>query len=508
MNPVLAAVRGLTIRPDTGGTPVVSNVDLTVRAGQVLGLVGRSGAGKTTAGLALLGHVRPGLERVAGHVEIAGHDPFGTDGCRQVRGSILGYLGQDPASALHPTRRIGSQLREAAGGAELGTILRELGLSDDRSFLRRYPHQLSGGQAQRVALARVLVRRPRLLVLDEPTNGLDARLALQLRSLLDDLFRRTDTAAVLISHDHALVQALSDRVARMDDGCITAHGPPDEVLPSPPLTGSAHSAGSGPIRLEVAGLGAWHGRQLALREVSFRLPAGGSFALIGASGAGKTTLARCLVGLQQRVTGRLELDGARIDPHAHRRSPAQRRRIALVAQHSADALNPAETVADALRRPLRRLRGFRAPDADREADRLLELVSLSSTYRDRRPAELSGGQRQRVNLARALAAAPSVLVCDEITSALDPDIAAGVLTVLDELRHELGLSVVLITHDLTLAAQHAERIGVLHEGALVESGSTTDVLNNPTTDAAQTLVDATWLVTASPADEAPIREAT
>jgi peptide/nickel transport system ATP-binding protein len=505
----LATVSGLTIRPATAQTAVVSEADLEVNEGEVLALAGPSGTGKTTLGLALLGYVRPGLERVAGRVRVAGHDPFTREGSRLVRGDLVGYLGQDPASALHPTRRIGNQLREVARGTDVEALLDDLGLPHDGSFLRRYPHELSGGQAQRVALARALVRRPPLLVLDEPTSGLDARLALDVRNLLRDTLTRTGAAAVLISHDHALVHALADRVALIEGGRVNASGAPDEVLPVQQPRPPAPVATDSQIRLQVSGLSAWHGRHQAVREVSFELPAGGSFALVGPSGAGKTTVARCLVGLHPHATGRLELDGQPLALRTRRRAPAQRRRVALVAQNSADALNPAETVAHALRRPLRRLRGLSADAADREIDRLLDLVALPAACRDRRLGELSGGQRQRVNLVRALAAAPAVLVCDEITSALDPDVAAGVLAVLNDLREQLGVSVVLITHDLDLAARHAVDVGVLDGGVLVESGPATQVLAAPATEPARALVAATWPAADSlPSDTPTVERAT
>ncbi|RZS45032.1 peptide/nickel transport system ATP-binding protein [Herbihabitans rhizosphaerae] len=450
-----AEIRGLTIG---AGSQVVSTVDLTVHDGEVVGLIGRSGSGKTTVALSLLGHLRPGLTRTAGEVRVHGHDPFTTDGRRAVRGRLVGYLGQDPASALHPTRRIGSQLREAGGGADL---LDQLGLPTDRAFPRRYPGQISGGQAQRVALAMVLAREPRLLVLDEPTSGLDVALAVEVRELLRNTVRRNGIAALVVSHDQELVRALADRVVRMSGGEITADGPPAEILdpPSPPPSPPVSTATDD--RLTVTGLSAHHGRHRVLDAVSLRLPAGECTAVVGPSGSGKTTLARCLVGLHRVSAGELILDG---EPLGRKRSAAQRKAIALVAQNSADALNPAERVEAALARPLR-LRG--AHDVSGEIDELLDMVGLDGRYRTRLPGELSGGERQRINLVRALAVRPSVLVCDEITSALDGEVATGVLDALADLRARLGLSVLLITHDPRIAAKYAHRLLVLDDGALV-----------------------------------------
>ncbi|CAL9653523.1 ABC transporter ATP-binding protein [Streptomyces sp. enrichment culture] len=490
----LAEIRGLTVGPVAGGPPVLENACLSVPRGQVVAVVGRSGSGKSTLAHGLLGHVRPGLEVRGGTVRVAGLDPFDPAGSRRLRGRVVSFLGQDPASSLNPALRIGTQIAEAVrlrssvrGTDEVRTRVGELLLSvrlpADRAFRRRLPRELSGGQAQRVALALALAGRPGLLVLDEPTSGLDPVLANGMRGLLADVLSAGDRAALLVSHAPAWTASVADRVVRLERGRIVEDGPPG----TPPPVRSAEAPPAGAPRQEVSrvaadgpaggglhvrGLHAAHSRVPVLHDVSLSLPAGSCTAVVGASGSGKTTLARCLAGLHPPVRGSVDWrdDGV---PRG-RGAPVQ-----LVAQDTRGALNPRETVSAALTRPLRGVRDRSAREASAEAVRLLGLVGLEAGVLARRPGELSGGQRQRVALARTLAAEPRALVCDEITSALDPDTAKGVLDLLDSLRRTLGLTVVMVTHDLTAAAARAQQIVVLDAGRVVEAGRAGRVLAHP-----------------------------
>ncbi|MFC7935623.1 ATP-binding cassette domain-containing protein [Streptomyces sp. R1] len=490
----LAEIRGLTVGPVAGGPPVLENARLSVPRGQVVAVVGRSGSGKSTLAHGLLGHVRPGLEVRGGTVRVAGLDPFDRAGSRRLRGRVVSFLGQDPASSLNPALRIGTQIAEAVrlrssvrGTDEVRTRVGELLLSvrlpADRAFRRRLPRELSGGQAQRVALALALAGRPGLLVLDEPTSGLDPVLADGMRGLLADVLSAGDRAALLVSHAPAWTASVADRVVRLERGRIVEDGPPGTAPPvrsaeAPPAGAPRHEvsrvAADGPAGggLHVRGLHAAHSRVPVLHDVSLSLPAGSCTAVVGASGSGKTTLARCLAGLHPPVRGSVDWrdDGV---PRG-RGAPVQ-----LVAQDTRGALNPRETVSAALTRPLRGVRDRSAREASAEAVRLLGLVGLEAGVLARRPGELSGGQRQRVALARTLAAEPRALVCDEITSALDPDTAKGVLDLLDSLRRTLGLTVVMVTHDLTAAAARAQQIVVLDAGRVVEAGRAGRVLAHP-----------------------------
>lgn len=500
----LAEISGLTLGPVAGGPPVLRDASLSLPAGRVLGVVGRSGSGKSSLAHGLLGHVRPGLEVRAGTVRVAGLDPFERSDARRLRGRVVSFLGQDPASALNPALRIGGQIAEAvrlrspvkdrdAVRARVGELLLSVKLPADREFLGRLPGQVSGGQAQRVALALALAGRPRLLVLDEPTSGLDPVLADGMRALLAEVLCQGDRAALLVSHDPAWLGSVADDVVRLEAGRITGRGTP--VAPSPPRSRAAQGGGghreaarvtaAEPTvagALSVRRLHAVHGRVPVLHDVSLTVPAGSCTAVVGTSGSGKTTLARCLAGLHPKASGTVEWSGAR-GGRGGRGAPVQ-----LVAQDARGALNPRESVGVALTRPLRGVGGLPVRAASDEAMRLLGLVGLDTDVLGRHPGELSGGQRQRVALARTLAAEPSVLVCDEITSALDPETAGRVLDVLESLRLTSGLAVVMVTHDLAAAAARADQVVVLHAGRVVEAGRAGRVLVNPEHPATRNLL--------------------
>ncbi|MEU2494271.1 ATP-binding cassette domain-containing protein [Streptomyces sp. NPDC007883] len=486
----LAEISGLTVGPASGGPPVLHDACLSVPPGQVLGVVGRSGSGKSSLAYSLLGHVRPGLEVRSGTVRVAGLDPFDRADAGRLRGRVVSFLGQDPASSLNPALRIGTQIAEAVSlrssvkrgddvRARVEELLLSVRLPADRAFRRRMPSRLSGGQAQRVGLALALAGTPRLLVLDEPTSGLDTVLADAVRGLLAEFLSAGDRAALLVSHDPAWIASVADEVIRLDGGRIVA-GAVKTPVPVPTQTES-RTGGSGPRRprsvtapggLSVRGLSAAHGRVAVLHDVSLTVPAGSCTAVVGPSGSGKTTLARCLAGLHRPARGGVEW----------REAGAERGRgaaVQLVAQDARGALNPRESVRSALLRPLRDIGRRSAQDAFEEAVRLLGLVGLDEGVLARRPGELSGGQRQRVALARTLAAEPRALVCDEITSALDPETASGILDLLDSLRRTLGLTVVMVTHDLTAVARRAERVVVLGAGRVVEDGPVNRVLVAP-----------------------------
>jgi peptide/nickel transport system ATP-binding protein len=553
---------------------VVEDVSFEVAAGEVFGVVGESGSGKTTVAQALLGYTRPGLHIASGSVRVAGEEIAGRDEheLRRLRGRLVSYVPQDPGAALNPSIRVGNHVREVLRAHALdrgmdervAAVLERVHLPSDRSFQRRFPHQLSGGQQQRLSIALALVCDPPLVVLDEPTTGLDVVTQARILAELSRLQRESSIALVYVSHDLAVVSSIADRVAVMYAGRIVEDGPtraivsaprhpysaglissvPDHVEPRRLVgipgvavgvtdrpAGCAFAArcslripaceeampelvpvderhlvrclrwestllpkveprGDEPSRrpeeeplLSVEGLHASHrtsqGEVVAADGVSFAVEAGACVALVGESGSGKTTIARCIVGLHAPKSGKILADGRPLAPFAGQRTREQRRAIQIVFQNPYDSLNPRRSVEDAISWPVRALRGLNAQQARPEVARLLEQVRLPAGLARRYPGELSGGERQRIAIARALAAAPKLLVCDEVTSALDVSIQAAVLDLLAELRRELQLSLLFISHDLGVVASVADRVLVLENGLICEEGAVRSVLSSP-----------------------------
>ncbi|MGH3697001.1 MAG: ABC transporter ATP-binding protein [Pseudonocardiaceae bacterium] len=422
---------------------------------------------------------------------------------------MIAYLGQDPAGALTPSMRIGAQIterltvrrpRRSDHDAQLGQRLGAVGLGGERAFQRRYPGQLSGGQQQRVALARALACDPRVLVLDEPTTGLDVVTQDLVLAEIARQRARLGLALVVISHDLAVVARLADVVLVLQDGVCVERGDlvdllsapahrhtaalvatcPDAKQPRPAR--SAQRRGGAPL-LEVTDLSAaYRGRGggiVAADQVNLTVRAGECTALVGASGSGKTTLARCIAGLHLAEQGTIALAGDAVARDVRRRTVDQRRRIQLIPQDPLGSLNPRWRAGQSVARPLRVLHGADAATARRRVAELLERVRLAPGLADRYPSQLSGGQRQRVAIARALAAGPELLLCDEITSALDTSVQATVLDLLDELRRDLGLGLLFVTHDLGVVARVADRVVVLDHGRICEQAATADLLAHP-----------------------------
>ena len=582
--PVVVRVEGLRVEL-RGGQPIVEDVSLDVRAGEVLGLVGESGSGKTTTALALLGYARAGSRIAGGTVEVDGQPLSGRGerALRALRGRVVSFVPQNPATALNPALRVGDALAEMLrvhmpGKVSEDRVPAALGraeLPTDRAFARRYPHQLSGGQQQRVTIASALICEPTAVVMDEPTTGLDVVTQARILDEVDRLRKESGLGVVYVTHDLAVVASIADRIAVMYAGRIVEVGPAAELLSRPrhPYTrglvasipdhvaprrvvgipGVAVGVGERPdgcafaprcpqrvercerdvppleevaarhavrcfewrrtpglelrpplvARIEVAqatallrveGLGAVHGSRhetvVAAEDVSFSLVAGECLALVGESGSGKTTIARCVAGLHEPSAGRILLDDVPLEPRAKARSREARRRIQIVFQNPTDSLNPRRRVADEIARPARILRGLSRTEANDEVTGLLARVRLPARLAGRFPGELSGGELQRVAMARALAADPDLLICDEITSALDVSVQAAVLDLLSELRIELGLSVLFISHDLGVVASVADRVLVLERGEVCEQGRVAQVLASPQNDYTRRLLEA------------------
>ncbi|MFC8917633.1 ABC transporter ATP-binding protein [Streptomyces sp. NPDC057116] len=505
----LVTVRGLSAR--AGDTTLLDAVDFDLREGRVTALVGPSGSGKTTAALALLGEAGHGV-RLGGHVTADGVTVVDAHGVRGDAAALLGrvvaYMPQHPGSALNPARRTGAVLAElarlhrpdTAPEAAVTEALRAAQLPPGRDVERRFPHQFSGGQRQRVALAQTLVCRPRVLVLDEPSTGLDTVARMRLAEELAAL-ARGGLAILLLSHDHDLVRALADDVVVLRRGRVVASGPPAAALPArPEVSAPRHTPRDpgGPPVLEVRDLTAYlhgRGRGPVLHGVDLRLPAGACVGVAGLSGSGKTTLARCVAGLHERRRGRVLLDGDPL-PVLRRRTTAQKRRVQYVWQEVRASFEERHPVAEQVARTAVRLRGLASGEARAEALGLLDRLGLDGATAGRPPGALSGGELQRAALARAAIAAPDVLVCDEITTALDPAATAAVLAELARLREEHGTALLWVSHDLELLTAVAHHVVVVDGGRVVETGAPDQVLRAPRAPLTRRLVRAMDLGTA------------
>jgi peptide/nickel transport system ATP-binding protein len=469
------------LRAQAAGKTLVEDVDFTVDASRILAIVGASGSGKTTIGSALLGAVKRGVT-TTGTVEVAGVDVL-----HCAPGEVpAAYLPQHPAAVLNPVRRIGGVLAEIANANGLNATdriadaMRRAGL-DDTAFLRRFPHQLSGGQQQRLVLAQAFLCEARLLVADEPTTGQDLgnrdRIAAELR-----LAAAAGMAVVLLSHDLDLVETVADDLLVLETGHIVERGPTARVLteprhdytrrllaarttrPAPALDAEA------PIRIDGRGLTVTVGarRTRILDSVDFAAHQGECLAILGASGSGKTTLARTVAGLQQATAGELRLDGAPLPVRGRRRSRAERARVQYVFQDARASFDEHRSIHEQVARTAIRLRGLTRTDAATAAATLLADLGLPADTAARRPDRLSGGQLQRAALARALAAEPDVLVCDEITSGLDAIARKGVLDLLAALKGKGGMTILLITHEPALAEHLADRVLRIKDGRAAE----------------------------------------
>ncbi|MEU6260241.1 ABC transporter ATP-binding protein [Streptomyces sp. NPDC047043] len=580
----MVEVSGLRVELTASGADVVSDVGFTLDAGEIVALVGESGSGKTTVGSALLGYARKGARITAGRVVVDGVDILGLDRARlaDVRGRLVAYIPQDPGAALNPAHRIGTQLREVVtvhrpgvSDEELQSLvtraLDEVRLPADKAFLARFPHQLSGGQQQRLALAMAFVLRPKAIVLDEPTTGLDVITQAHVLETVKELCRRHGVAALYVSHDLAVVQELADRVIVLYAGRIVESAPAPVLFTGPrhpysrgllatvpdvterrvltPVPGHAPSPGSrppgcffaprcafhearcdepdpvlrplgtdhavrctrvtdldAPVRiagepdarqipedsrppvLDVRGVSVGYGGVPVIQDATFSVAAGECLAVVGESGSGKTTLSRSLVGLAAPDTGTISCLGERLAGRSRERTAQQRRTIQYVFQNPYRSLNPRHTIGESLAVPVRHFFGLGRAEAEERAAAALEQVSLPRRLTGARPRDLSGGERQRVAIARALLCEPTVLVCDEITSALDVSVQAAIIELLDRLRAERELALVFVTHNLGVVRALADRVVVLNGGRTIESGTTADVLDNPVEDYTRSLV--------------------
>ena len=576
-------IDNLRLDVEATGSDIVAEVTLAIQPGRVLGLVGESGSGKTTVGLAVLGHARRGVRIAGGNIRIGDTEmlALGDEERRRARGALVSYVPQDPASSLNPALRIGMQLLEVLEAHDFGgsdqarrarvkEMMGEVLLPQDEEYLQRYPHQLSGGQQQRVGLAMAFACRPSVIVLDEPTTGLDVSTQEHVLATIRSLTREHGVAALYITHDLAVVADLADDVAVMYAGRVVEEGPVREIFRNPAhpytrhlvaaapdiaggkqmvgLIGRAPQPGKRPqgcafaLRCQLAedrcraafpavvtvgaghaarcvrvgvvpeatvaaplvhgerragapvlvakGVSAGYSGKIVVHDVNLTLRRGECLALVGESGSGKTTVSRAIGGLLREWTGSISIEGQELGKTARSRSVQERLGIQYVFQNPYGSLNPRKTVRESIARPLL-IAGKSKDETDAAVLDVLSKVSLPSLYANKYPDQLSGGERQRVAIARALVSRPAVLLCDEVTSALDVLVQASIVDLLGRLRKELGLAMLFVTHNLPLVRSIADEVAVMSDGRIVEFGTAEEVIGAPREEYTKQLIAAT-----------------
>ena len=517
----LLRIRGLCVdaRTRTPGRGfvlrrIVKDLSLGLDRGQVLGLIGESGAGKSTLGLAAMGYARRGCRISHGEIRLDGLDlrTAGPGALLDVRGRRVAYVAQSAAAAFNPAHRLLGQVlevtrihggldRERARARAIG-LFERMALPDPERFGDRYPHEVSGGQLQRAMTAMALAGEPDLIVFDEPTTALDVTTQIEVLAIIREVVREVGAAALYISHDLAVVAQIADRIKVLRDGEEIEEQPAGDLLEAPghaytrALLGVRSAAPKAPAPrtvpiLEVRSIRASYGRVRVLHDVDLTVHRGRSLAVVGESGSGKSTLARVICGLLPPRSGSLWFDGAPLPRRLADRGPEVRRRIQLVYQNPDVAMNPRHTIGDVVGRPVEVFLGAGAEHAAERTRELLGLVDLPADLERRYPGQLSGGQKQRVCIARALAAEPDLVICDEVTSALDPLVADGIVELLMRLQRETGVACIFITHDMAMVRSIADEVTVLKDGGVVEAGGRDEIFAPPRADYTDLLIAST-----------------
>ena len=500
----LVEIKGLKIEgyADDKWHPIIKGMDLSLKRGEVLGLIGESGAGKSTLGLAAMGYTKPGCRISAGSVLFDGRELVGAppDDLRRLWGSKISYVAQSAAASFNPAHRIMDQVVESAvnhgvmdrAAAEKDAIdlFRRLQLPNPETIGQRFPHQVSGGQLQRAMTAMAMSCRPDLIIFDEPTTALDVTTQVEVLASMRGIVEDFNTAAVYITHDLAVVAQMAHRIMVLRHGNLVEESETRSMLKQPreEYTRSLwavrklqkpESQGSD-ITLSIQNVDAsYSGVVKVLDNVTVRLPRGRTVAVVGESGSGKSTLARAITGLLPPSKGRIEFNGKALPPRLQDRDIDTLRRIQMIYQSADTALNPRQTVRDIVGRPLEFYLGLKGAEKDRRIVKLLESIELTEDFIDRYPGEMSGGQKQRISIARALAAEPDIIICDEVTSALDQIVQEGILQLLMRLQKDTNVSYLFITHDIATVRAISDEIVVMHKGKVVQQGLKSHVLNPP-----------------------------
>lgn len=506
-------LRVTAVADDGTETEIVKGVSFAVRRGEVMGLIGESGSGKTTIALASMGYTRYGCRISGGTIHIGDTEVTGLDakGLAALRGRRVAYIAQSAAASFNPSRTIMAQVIESAlihgtaseaeARAKAVDLFRALAIPGPETIGARYPHQVSGGQLQRLMAAMALITDPEVVIFDEPTTALDVTTQIEVLKAFKAAIRDRNTTGIYVTHDLAVIAQIADSITVLRHGEVRETATTEALIRKPEneYTRSLLAAAEPALRLpdsrpakdkpaedkpsdirpllEISGLTAGYGGQDSagnpvipiLAGINLAIAPGRALGVIGESGCGKSTLARVIAGLTPLARGTVKLNGETLPPALAERSKDQLRRIQIVFQMADTALNPRVSIEEILGRPLTFYFGLKGEGREKRVRELLDLTHLPASVMQRRPGDLSGGQKQRVNLARALAAKPDLLLCDEVTSALDTVVAAAILDLIVELRRELGLSYMFISHDLKTVRAICDEVMVLYAGRTVET---------------------------------------
>lgn len=502
-DPPLLSMRNIHIEgfSDERWHPIIKGINLDLRRGQVLGLIGESGAGKSTLGLAAMGFARAGCRFTQGTVEFDGTDllKLKKSQRRKLWGTRIAYVAQSAAAAFNPAHRLIDQTIESANRSKLRPesesrqdaieLYDSLDLPDPSNIGSRYPHQVSGGQLQRVMTAMAMSSRPDLIIFDEPTTALDVTTQVEVLASMREIVDKYNTAAIYITHDLSVVAQMADviKVLRYGEEVEEAQTRTMLEAPAEAYTRSLWSVRSlekpeqrsDDIILALKDIDAAYGNTQVLHGINIDLPRGKTVAVVGESGSGKSTAARVITGLLPQSHGTVLYNGEPLPPALKDRTPDQLKRIQMIYQMADTAMNPRQTVENIIARPLEFFHHMTGRVRDQRVLELLSMIELDESFLDRLPAELSGGQKQRICIARALAAQPDIIICDEVTSALDQIVQEGILQLLLRLQEEFGISYLFITHDIATVKAISDEIVVMYEGKVVEQGLKSQILSPP-----------------------------